>query len=130
MTYHHSFAYMGGSLKTNVDILDISRPSRNDVSRHHLLLFWIWKANWFLVIILKVIGEDEEMLSSVVGTDKCVAYLVVYSLTNSKSFDRAREILSRLPFHSPKYLVANQLDLQHRRQVCRIIYNSSDSSGI
>ncbi|EFX66776.1 hypothetical protein DAPPUDRAFT_116024 [Daphnia pulex] len=97
MTYHHSFAYMGGSLKTNVDILDISRPSRNDV-----------------------IGEDEEMLSSVVGTEKSVAYLVVYSLTNSKSFDRAREILSRLPFHSPKYLVANQLDLQHRRQVSRL----------
>ncbi len=66
---------------------------------------------------LQVIGEDEEMLSWLAGTEKSVAYLVVYSLTNSKSFDRAREILSRLPFHSPKYLVANQLDLQHRRQV-------------
>lgn len=31
MTYHHSFPYMGGSLKTNVDIIDISRPIGNDV---------------------------------------------------------------------------------------------------
>ncbi|XP_057369408.2 ras-related and estrogen-regulated growth inhibitor-like protein [Daphnia carinata] len=95
MTYHHSFPYMGGSLKTNVDILDISRPHDNDVQ------------------------EEDDMLLSL-DTEKCNAFIVVYSLTNSKSFDRARQILSRLPFNSPKYLVANQLDLQHRRQVTRV----------
>lgn len=60
------------------------------------------------------------MLSWLAGAEKSVAYLVVYSLTDCKSFDRARQILSRLPFSAPKYLVANQLDLQHRRQVCNL----------
>jgi hypothetical protein len=32
MTYPHSFSYMGGSLKTNVDILDTSRPSSDVIS--------------------------------------------------------------------------------------------------
>ena len=47
------------------------------------------------------------------------AYLVVYSLTNADSFDLAKEILSMLPSSAPKFLAANQLDLQHRRQVQR-----------
>ena len=45
------------------------------------------------------------------------AYLVVYSLTNATSFDLAKEILQSLPSTAPKFLAANQLDLQHRRQV-------------
>ena len=45
------------------------------------------------------------------------AYLVVYSLTDATSFDLAKEILQILPSTAPKFLAANQLDLQHRRQV-------------
>ena len=45
------------------------------------------------------------------------AYLVVYSLTNASSFDLAKEILQGLPSTAPKFLAANQLDLQYLRQV-------------
>ncbi len=45
------------------------------------------------------------------------AYLVIYSLTDAASFDIAEEILQILPSAAPKFLAANQLDLQHRRRV-------------
>lgn len=48
---------------------------------------------------------------------KHCAFLVVYSLADSESFENARQILAALPFNAPKYLAANQLDLEHRRQV-------------
>lgn len=70
------------------------------------------------------LDEEEDLLkliechhAAAATAGKSCAYLVVYSLTNSQSFIRAQEILARLPFNAPKYLVANQLDLQHRRQV-------------
>lgn len=103
MTYRHSIPYLGGSLTTNVDILDISRPEqagRPEEEEEDLRL--IGNGQWH--------HQQQQM-------EKTNAFLVVYSLTDSRSFVRAQQILARLPFNAPKYLVANQLDLQHRRQV-------------
>jgi len=47
------------------------------------------------------------------------AYLVVYSLTDDKSFRQAIRLLEKLPTNCPKFLVANKLDLEYRRQVSR-----------
>lgn len=68
--------------------------------------------------VLSSIQDDvnKDILSSW-PPERTGAFLVVYSLTDAKSFIRAEEILQQLPTSAPKYLVANQLDLQHRRQV-------------
>jgi len=47
------------------------------------------------------------------------AYLIVYSLTDDKSFQQAIRLLEKLPTNCPKFLVANKLDLEYRRQVSR-----------
>ena len=49
--------------------------------------------------------------------DRSGAFVVVYSLTDASSLATAEEILQQLPRLAPKFLVANKLDLQHRRQV-------------
>ena len=64
-------------------------------------------------------SEDCVEVEDVLRRRPSSAYLIVYSLTDDKSFRTAVRLLEQLPTNAPKFLVANKLDLEHRRQVSR-----------
>ena len=67
--------------------------------------------------------QDGDLLS---WSERSGAFVIVYALTDLSSLAKAVEILQRLPRSAPKFLMANKLDLQHRRQVCHHVdFNDS-----
>ena len=112
MTYRQTVSYFGGLSKTSVNILDISRSTSKVCrdTKSNLKMCYMFCGLWQVDDLPSV--DD---LSKWSTTNN--AYIIVYSLTDLHTFNRAKEILSMLPSQNLKYLVANKLDLQHRREV-------------
>ena len=132
LVYRHEIPHLGGSFTTRVDIVDTSQSLDSNVSAHSIFLRLFFflndvickhkkKQSFLLQVTSSSSSQSEDCVEveDVLRRRPSSAYLIVYSLTDDKSFRTAVRLLEQLPTNAPKFLVANKLDLEHRRQVSR-----------